>query len=207
MANAVVNNLFRAILHGRDAHSIFLNIRHYKVTAVTGAGLDDTVVARAINTTLSTTYLDTFSSEISLEKVTAQRLTAAGVAILDAVEDTHFLPAPGTGTGGEMPSYVAGIVSLRTGLAGKSGRGRIFCWPPSEGFNDVTGVPNATWKANALIFGTALLSTITSTVGADSITLVPCLFSKVFGNATPLTNVLVRAEWADLRRRKIGVGK
>lgn len=207
MAAPAINSLYRLVIFATDTRSIFANVRHYRVTAVGGAGASDALVASTFNAAIRPVYLPIMASTVGLTGFQVQRLTAGGVALTDPVVSLTNLPALGTDSGDQLPSYVAGVLSVRTGVAGRRTRGRFYTFPAGEASNSSIGTPEAAWVANAVVLASQLLQTSVPTAGGDSTTLVPVVFSKSNGGSTVVSNVAVRPEWGTIRHRKIGRGQ
>lgn len=207
MPAPIVPSLYKVTLNATDGSSQLENVRWYIVSAIGGVGADDGDVADAIATALLTPYLPVVASSVVFQNLMAQKCTINGVPLYDASVSTSGMPTPGTGAGDQMPAYVAGVISLRTGQSGKRFRGRLYTFPPGEDDNTAAGVPSAGWVTAASALATALLSTVVATTGINTTTLVPAVFSKA--NALPVAALtsLVRTQWGTMRLRKLGRGR
>lgn len=106
-----------------------------------------------------------------------------------------------------MPSFVTKAIARRSGLTGRSGRGRIFWQGLSE--SQCTG---------SLINGTPAIDLVNNVIAADAAAIAlgwtPVILSYVQnGVSLPTAAIYVIAEWlltdffTDTRRsRKLGVG-
>lgn len=117
----------------------------------------------------------------------------------------------GTGAGDALPNQLAGVVTLRTGLAGKSFRGRVYFSGGNEAQNDATGKIVAAYNTALLAFMTG----VQSDMGAEGITLA-VLSRPRFANLAPPNDVMIYpgainivtsmttrdVEWDTQRRRK-----
>jgi len=206
MTIPAVGNLYRVILNGHDSKSRFVNVRWYIVGAVSGTGPTAKQVGEEVNGAMYPKYLDLFATTVIADFTSAQLCNSGGIAIDDAEVDATGLPDTGNSAGDEMPSFVAGVISLRTGLAGKSFRGRLFTWPAGESANDIDGQPTAGWQIAAGLFATQLRTILLAGAGGNTATLVPAVYSKVQLAAFPIQSTIVRPEWGTIRHRKIGRG-
>jgi hypothetical protein len=102
---------------------------------------------------------------------------------------------PGTTVGDSLPGGVALVVTLRTGLRGRSFRGRVYQAPFNEGVNTAGGVPGAASVTAVLVQWqqhlTALLATGVSLVVA----------SYKLAVATDVASISVDGVWDSQRRR------
>jgi hypothetical protein len=119
-------------------------------------------------------------------------------------------PISGTGTGDVLPLSVCAVLTLRTGVASKSGRGRIYFSGFSEAENDATGraLPAVNVAIKALIdnFGTPLaarqLAVAVLSRPAASITIPAKTTLARTGQANRLTATVARnTKWESQRRR------
>lgn len=175
-----------------------INVLHYKVSGVPVPGVTDSDAAAALSTQAAPLYKAYLPTGTRYEGV---RLQIVRPGLFPAA-----VSVAGAGVGliaqDRLPSQVAFLLSLRTGVAGRSGRGRVYLpfWP--ETYNSSTGRPEAVAVTAATNWSNAMIANLTVTVGAFSCVLSPVIMSKVGALATPIvTTVLIRQEWATQRRR------
>jgi hypothetical protein len=113
--------------HGRDA---------------TGSGGGDSLDSLA-------SILETFYTTIAALIPTTATMKFAGIASGVGDDAGDFYSAPewtvtGTGTGSYLPPANAMLVSWRALTGGRSGRGRTFLSPLTEGLNEANGTPDET---------------------------------------------------------------
>lgn len=101
----------------------------------------------------------------------------------------------GSNAGEALPASVALVVTLRTGLRGRSNRGRVYTGPWNEGTNQPTGVPQA---ATAASVATQWTNFLTALVGSG-VSLV--VASYLNSTATDVTTCNVDTRWDTQRRR------
>jgi hypothetical protein len=117
----------------------------------------------------------------------------------------------GTGGGDPLPAQLAAVVTLRTALAGKSFRGRVYISGANEAENDAAGHIVAAFNTAIALFITG----VQTDMATEGITLAvlsrprfanlpPPLDVETYAGAiTPVTAILTRdTEWDDQRRRK-----
>lgn len=127
------------------------------------------------------------------QKIAPIPLTVAGESELDA--------GNGDLASSPLPRQVAGLISLRTPFAGRSQRGRMYLPFPATESNDDSYSPTGLYIGALNTIGATRLLTQTVTVGVDSITLDPVIFSRQTGLVYPITAFIVRDAWATQRRR------
>lgn len=107
----------------------------------------------------------------------------------------------GTIAGDSLPTQTCGLINLKTGIAKRSGRGRVYLPATSEGDNDATAVPSALYLAAAANLVTAIQGYTGTTVGGGTVTSTWAVHSKKDGISRPVTVATVRPNWATQRRR------
>jgi hypothetical protein len=151
------------------------------------------------------------SSGLKALMATTTSLLAAGIRDVRTANQAEFVSVaaatPGTGSGDPLPNQLAAVVTLRTALAGKSFRGRVYMSGAIEAENDATG-------KIASAFNTAIAAFITqcqTDMAAEGITLAvlsrprtsPPFPVAYAGAITPVSAIVTRdTEWDTQRRRK-----
>jgi len=121
---------------------------------------------------LATAVLASFTSS-GLKALTSDTVELQGVGIRDLrsanqVEYTQTsAPVAGTGAANPMPTQLAAVVTLRTDLAGKSYRGRVYIGGADEDQNDGTGRIAGAYNTAIVAFITA----VKADMAAEGITL------------------------------------
>lgn len=177
-----------------------------------GAPTVNQALADALDTAIKAGYT---SSGLAAICSTATILTSVGVRSVHAANLPEFIGAgaavAGTGVGDALPRAVAIPITLRTGGAGKSFRGRVFISGLIETQND----SGAGIVAGAQTAALAFLTTIVNALTAQSLTLAvlsPALPTRTNASgetlaakpafATAVTARLIRnAYWGSQRRR------
>jgi hypothetical protein len=200
-ASLPVPNTIEVKLHWGDATSEFgQNVLHFlNVGAV--------VVNQALADQLDTTIKGIFStSGLAAAVVAAFGLRQVGVRNLALANQSEFLStnpgALGTGTGDPLPTAIAQCYTLRTALAGRSFRGRVYLGMFSEASS--SGSSQGLGSTEGRVF----IDTIrTSLISSPNLHM--CVVSRFSNNAlrpTPLTTEvnavqLRSANWNTQRRR------
>lgn len=188
-------------LHGQETN----NVWHFRFTSEAATFA---TIAAAIFDCIRTTLLPALSNEWRC-------IELRGKQIFPNATDEAIIPAEPTDIGGinneSLPSFNAGLISIKTGAAGRRNRGRFYiAGIPETGQNGsrlTTGelallVAFATCLANKFIIAN---NTFPATLGVLSRKNVQSgqSIGNAFRSGTVLTTTNVLAT---MRRRKIGVG-
>jgi hypothetical protein len=105
-----------------------------------------------------------------------------------------------------LPPQVCAVASLRTALAGKSSRGRIFT--PYRG-TDISpaGVLNSAGQTLVAGYVNGVVGAIATAAGTASISVSWVVWSPKLGAGTPITAVLVGSQCDTIRHRNINRGE
>ena len=185
----------RSFCYGQN--QLGINIGFFRVTSVTGvptlAG-----VAPGISTQLSAIYIPAISNQVSYWGVGVRLAGAGGPAI--AYDGTAR--GAGTQTSDLLPTVVAGIVTKRTGLAGRANRGRIYVPFPVEDFNDVDGLPTVGYMALLDAIGLWWTTAHLWATGAgDTVNTIPVIYHRKLHSTTDIADHLTRQKWAQVHKR------
>lgn len=172
---------------------------------ITQANVDAMFTALKANS-LTTTFMGLCPTTTSLTKISVRDLRSANFNELTSTGTA----LAGTGTGDVLPLNLACCITLRTQLAGKSFRGRVYVSGMNELQNDATGriVPAAATAAQGLVAaysqcmsvitgGTAVLS-----FARDAKTIPAKTIAAKSGFANAVTATESRnLKWESQRRR------
>lgn len=118
-------------IHGQQT----VNVLHFATNSALGGGADIALLillAQAIMQCVETVLLPAVTQDWNVSAVDAQYLgTVIGGTTTDPVVEGPAGPGIG-GLGPTSVSFAASLMQLRSGVAGKSGRGRSFLPPPGE---------------------------------------------------------------------------
>jgi hypothetical protein len=113
-------------------------------------------VDQTLANTVGTAIKGAWTSHMAPVSATTCSLLRVGTRDLTQAHLPEFLDtgaaAPGTDVGDPLPSKVAFVITLRTALAGKSFRGRIYIPGATETSNTTGGVASAAYQAAALAY-------------------------------------------------------
>jgi len=181
------------------ASIVSINVLHYRVTQVTGAGKFDQDIADAFDANFAATYKAFISNDASYRGEIAQKIFPLPMTL---AHTSVVGQGPGTAVIGDMlPPQVSGIITKQTGGAGRAKRGRIYM--PFPGEDDTTdSIPNVVYIARLQATLTAFINAVVVGIAPDTVTLLPTLFKRSAPQAdTLLTTVVAREYWATQRRR------
>lgn len=139
----------------------------------------------------------------SLVKWRARDLTTATGAV---VELDLATPRPGTVSGLPLPNHATIAISWRTGLAGRSQRGRSYFVGLADSSLDTTGQQLAAAAATAINASwTALLAAINANVTRSMVVLSrqSDTHPRAVGATTPITSAVFSDLYIDSQRRRL----
>lgn len=132
-----------------------VNVHHYQFSAVTALSVAQCLeMATNFWTAVGPSYVAATSVSVNFDSVTVRDIGAPGLN-----EATYNIPqpAPGARVGTATPANAASVISWRTGIAGRFGRGRTYMF----GIADADAVGSQIQSAQAtrlLAIATALQS-------------------------------------------------
>jgi hypothetical protein len=115
------SHIARATIIGHQAGQTVENVLHFGSDAINP---DWTALALAIIQCLATTFHDYAASAWSFERMV---ITPIYPVLLDPIDVPPPAPIAGTNFTEAMPTTIAGLISIKTGGGGRSGRGRMYC--------------------------------------------------------------------------------
>lgn len=119
---------------------------------VSGTVTFNLALANALDSALKTA----FTTHLASKCATSTQLVRVGVRDLRADNQPEFrgtgAAAAGTAVGDPLPVQVATCITLRTAMAGRSFRGRVYLGGFAESENDTTGLSLAATNTAALAF-------------------------------------------------------
>lgn len=191
-------DVFRLSVEGRGPQGQQLvNVHHYiEGAGVTGA--PGPALVAAWQATAEDSFHNTFSNTCSINKYTVRGVTDPNYGY----EVELVTPVSGEQTGDAVAPQDAAIITWRTGIIGRSFRGRTYMWPMHEG-SVSGGAINSGYAAALNEFAEDAIS-IVSTTPAGAF--VKGIWSTVLQEATPVISWVVRPYLKTQRRRSPGVG-
>lgn len=195
-------------LHGQDT----VNVLHFSTNTV----VNDVTTLDGLILQLMVAVLACVTDQL-VGAVTSE-WTATGVeatSLYPVLGDPHFQNAPANTVGQLGPcsaSFIASLVQVRTGLGGRTHRGRVFLPPPGEANTNVS-VLDATAQQQLQEFVDCLLGKFTG-VGATEQWRLGVLSRKLLGASVAnwdnafaeATSMVVSTNPAIMGSRKVGRG-
>jgi hypothetical protein len=133
-----------------------------------------------------------------------------------ALDEINYVPTTvshGSGTGGCMQNTIAAIMTLRTGTAGKSHRGRIYFAGLADGMVNAGG--NTLSTAGAVLFASTATNLVSEFGPSGANTAVALgIYSRTIGGIHPfslagwqqVSTIDIQTILGNQRRRRLGVG-
>lgn len=186
------------VFYCQSGPQVSLNVSHWVVSTAVGAPTME-AVALLLGTAFAPLYKACMSSNATYNGVGVKRIIANPT---DPVFDST-----GNGVGDSVadiiPNQVAGLISFRSGLAGRSNRGRKYVPFPSEEQNTSNGKPTNDYLTALEALADGYLATQGVTGGGTTITVDCEIYSRKEGTLIPITSYLLRPFWATQRRRSL----
>jgi len=199
MAIPNLNEIWLARVVCQDVGQISINMLHYEIAGTTGTGATDQECATTLDNTAAPIYKAVISGLDSARYY--------GVDFRRQRPAPPFVPAvskantgSGTVNSETMAKQVCGIITKRTGFAGRKYRGRMYIPFPTETANTNDGTATTAYQTLLDAIGLNLLTPIIVTGGAGTTTLFPCLLHPD-GSIDRITAWLSRATWGTQKRR------
>lgn len=193
-----VGNLYRVGIACWLNGQIGLIIKHYRVRTIAGGGAADQDFADELYSTFGPLLQPMMNEDAKFLGCSVRNISLIPPAA--AVVSTGP-PLDGTVVGGELPTQVSGIITLRTIHAGRRFRGRAYVPFPAEPFNDTDAKPTPAYMLLLDDVGIALTSPVLLGGGPDTATLDPCTLAQVAGVEATIISSTPRRAWATQRRR------
>lgn len=194
---ATVGDIYEVALWSHMGVQAGIMVRHYRVLAVRGAGVTDAAIAALVSSEFAAKVKALLCTSATFEGATVQKISPAPVG-----SRTADLGDAGAGTGGAtiMPPQVAGLITHRTSLAGKSKRGRSYIPFPAEEDSDA-GNPTAAYVVKLDTLASEFQQLLLVGTGGNEADLKPVVWSRKLSTATDITLSIARTVWATQRRR------
>jgi len=200
MAVGAVGDIFEAITQCSCGGQIGLNVRHWRTTFIIGDSASEQEIADELSTIIAPYY----KQYLNMTQARYDGLRLQKIAPLPKRDAVISAEGAGSGTQedvDQMPTQVAGLLTLRTGLAGRAKRGRAYLPFFNEHQNTTVARPEATVAAYLDDFGLHWSTAITVVGAAGSATIEPVIFHRSNLTADRITAWVSRNHWGTQRRR------
>jgi len=192
-----------------DSNQIAITAVHFKISNVSGGvGPYAGDFANQLQTILEPLF----------EPLIKTTTTMIGSKVAFAIKGPAPLPGiatsntVGSDAGANMPGQVSGIISVKTALAGKAFRGRLFIpFPTITMSTGAPPIPTAGYQTNLDALAVAWLTPWAVTSAGGNATATPVIFHRprkpplpprtIDNTGDPIVSFLEPASWATQRRR------
>lgn len=192
-----VNDVIQSKYYHKKGSQIALVVRHWKITFIVGAEPSIVNIRNSLLLSYGPLWAACGTSSASHVGVTAQKIWPLPVADLSGRE----LVTVGGVAGDPLPNATSGMITLRTGEAGRAKRGRAYIPFLAEADNATGEGPTAGLQTALAALAAEWTASRTVTGGAGSLTLVPVIYSRTAHSTIPITNAAIRDYWGNQRRR------
>lgn len=179
-----------------------MNIRHYRTSVVAGPGRSLTQLLLAWTTAAIPPYVALLNTGWTLLSSTITIIDVSAGTPLAATEEL-FITSGGGGTitGDALPSQTTGVITLRTGQAGRARRGRVYVMGPSESHSTSTGQPSSTYVTLLVTLGDFFNAIVNDFGSGSSTNMVPVVWSFHTGDYADILSIVARNKWGTQRKR------
>lgn len=180
------------------SQQVGLNVRHYNIVTSVGGAVVMPGWADEFFNQFGALYLALLSTQAVFHGVHVSRIHPMPPGM---PSQSSQLPASGLVAGDLLPRQVAGLISLRTDLAGRAFRGRSYIPFPSEADNEADSSPTVQYLTRLGQLATEYLQPVQVTDGVATETAVPIIWHRATRTFHFITSAMVNDAWATQRRR------
>lgn len=193
-----VGDFLQAVTYCKLQEQLSLNVWHYQVTSVMGVAPSESDVADAIDSVFGALLKAAMSDQAEYLGASIQK-----VAPVPAGDRFYNQDSKDNGdvAADALPGQVAGLISLRSGLAGRTNRGRKYISFMPETWNTSIGTPSSFALTALANLGAEYVAPRTVVVGPNSLSLSPVILNLDAETSVAMDTYLVRQKWATQRRR------
>lgn len=181
-----------------DAEQASVNTVYYKVISLAGTGASDARLATDFDAVIAAAMKNLLNVSARYDGV---QVTIVNRLPLPVSQTGNVNAGLGTRGINSLPRQAAGILSIRTDIAGPRGRGRLYLPFPSGVDNTDPGRPLGAYITNAELLGADMLAFASTGVGANTANLQWVVWSKVHAAMIPVVNYIVPPFWATMKKR------
>lgn len=179
-----------------------INVLHYKTIAEAGVGATAQDVAGAVSGATHAAYKALMGNAATFRGVGARKIFP--IPTLEAVTVANL----GAGTAGAFmgPAQTSGLISQRSAVPGRRGRGRTYVPFPAQADIGTAGKPIPAYTTRLGTLATAMLGPIVAGVGGNTSTISLTIFHKATSTSDNVNSQIPATEFATQRRRG-GMGR
>jgi hypothetical protein len=175
-----------------------LNVLHFRCAASTGGGMTETEVALAMEPVVTAVLLPLLAVPsqylgLSVKDLSNVPATASGVS--------GTLAGNGLGGAVALPTQVSGLITLRTPLSGRRGRGRCYIPFPAVTDNAAGDIPTGAYVTKLQNFATAVFTPQALVGGVGTASFIPVVKPATGLAVIDIIATQARTSWATQRRR------
>lgn len=203
MATPIVNNdVIEVKYFCQLGNQLGINVRHYVVNAIIGIW-DTDILAGSMSIKAGNLYPNLLANDALYFGCTVQVVTTEPVGLPSASRANTLNGAAGATI---LPCQVSGMVTLRSDLAGRANRGRVYIPFPAaqDSTNSVPMLnpfPTNDYVTRLDALATGLFVFVTLSPALLNLNLQGVIRHRADGTFTRLTTFLSRQLWATQRRR------
>lgn len=176
-----------------------VNVMHYKCTVVTGGGALTSDLVDQMSTYAGSRYRAYLSSQAQYWGAAIYKPTSPG----PPPDTSSNGRGAGAGSGGLVPTVAAPVISFRTAIGGRSGRGRAYM--PFLTGNSI-GVDGQLTTTSAAYFASMFADlrvppVIAGAGGGDSVNVVQVIYHRATDTADAVTTLNVTGKIGRQKRR------
>lgn len=174
-----------------------LNVRHARISAVVGNSVTTADIASRLETTFAPEYKGLMQLGSEFQGVRVRIISP----IVSPPDYSQLLRGAGEAVGKLLPGQIAGLISFRSNVGGRQGRGRMYVPFPSDVENDALGSPVAGYITRLQALGDLLVGTFLVAVNVNSATLEWVVSKSAIGRTIPIVKAIARTQFGTQRRR------
>lgn len=195
--NLVVGDVVETKIYCAYETQRSINTRHYRVTALAGAGATDLDVADRLDTL--------WAGHVKALLATPARYLGTSAQIVQLTRRPRQIDNGNNGAGSAglqgLPRQSCGLIQLTSAVAARSGRGRNYIPFPAEDDNEATAIPSNDYLTRLDALAQDFLIGITVGALPNTASLTPVLYRRDTGTTIDVTAVDIRQIWVTQRRR------
>lgn len=197
MAYPQIDDILEVAFYSLLGEQVAVNVRHYRVYNVEGAGLSDQALANLVSARAAPRYKAWMPA--------SHTYMGCKLQIISPVKRPHVTSTSNAGAGAlasdPLPDQCAAVVKLKTDFVGRKNRGRVYLGGFTEVANGEGNRIEAATQTQILAWASDLLNPYVATDGNNGVGLSPIIWQRGLEAYTNITSYQVNASWGTQRRR------